>query len=178
MRQRSTNYSCSAHRKQRRGFTMIEMMTILVIVGALASVVVPIFQYSAEDAKDATLMHNLKHARLQIERYRAEHRGRPPGTNGWHPFLQLLYYSNEWGDVSMTKNPEFPFGPYLSPYGLINPFNEGMAFMPVNDPAKATPDEELTVDDAPVGWFYDAATGRIAPNSEGTTSNGTPRVQL
>ena len=56
--------------------------------------------------------------------------------------------------------------------------NDGLAFSPSNDPANATPNDELTVDGAIVGWFYDAATGRIAPNSEGTTSNGTPRVQL
>ncbi|MBX3412355.1 MAG: type II secretion system protein [Pirellulales bacterium] len=167
-----------ARNGRRAGFTMIEMMTIIVILGALASVVVPVFQDSSEDAKDATLMYNVKHIRLQIERYRAEHKGNPPGTDGWHPFLHLLFYTNANGEISLSQNSRYPYGPYVTVQGLTNPFNEGIAFLPSNDPASASPNEELEADGAIVGWFYDAATGRIAPNVEGTTSNGTPRVQL
>lgn len=175
MRERSTR---RVRTVRRAGFTMIEMMTMIVIIGALASIVVPVFQDSSEDAKDATLMYNVKHIRLQIERYRAEHKGLPPGNDGWHPFLHLLFYTDASGNISLTKNSSFPFGPYVTVNGLTNPFNEGIAFVPSSDPANATPNDELEADGALVGWFYDAGTGRIAPNTEGTTSNGTPRVQL
>lgn len=157
---------------------MIEMMTILVIIGALASIVVPVFQDSTEDAKDATLMYNLKHIRSQLERYRAEHKGLPAGSGGWHPFLHLLFYTNADGAISLTKNDRYPYGPYVTVQNLVNPFNSGMAFQASSEPANATPDEELMEGGALVGWFYDDVTGRIAPNVEGTTSNGTPRVQL
>jgi type II secretory pathway pseudopilin PulG len=175
MRQRSTNQS---RHHQRRAFTMIEMLTILVIIGALASVIVPVFQDSTIDAKDATLMYNLKHIRLQIERFRAEHRGQPPGFNGWHPFLHLLFYTRANGGISLTKNANYPYGPYLTVQNLANPFNQGIAFEPSMDPASESPDDEMLVGGAVVGWFYDADTGRIAPNTEGKTSNGTPRVQF
>ena len=167
-----------AHGSSRRGFSMLEVMTVLFILALLASIVLPLFQYSAVDAKDAILMRNLQYLRKQVELFRAQHGGRPPGFGGANPWLHLLFYTDRDGAISLVASPNHPFGPYISPSGVTNPFNDGLAVKISSNPSGETPDHSLTEGGAVVGWFYDPTTGRMAPNAEGTTSGGTSRIEL
>lgn len=167
-----------AHRPKRAGFSLLEVITVVFILAVLASVVVPQFSYSTVDAEDAVLMRNLQYVRRQIELFRAQHLGRPPGFGGTHAWLHMLLYTNSNGDVALTKSASYPLGPYLTNSALTNPANGGMAIKTSADPSSETPNEALTDGGAVVGWFYDPTTGRVAPNSEGNTTSGIPRVQL
>lgn len=157
---------------------MLEVLTVLLIVGLLASLVIPLFAESATDARDAQLMHKIQYLRKQIELFRLEHRGRAPGFNGGHPWLHLLVHSSVDGLVSKEKTETYKYGPYARPDTLINPFNDGLAVRLSTDPSGETPDESLHAGGEPIGWFYDPATGRIAANAEGNTSRGVPRIEL
>jgi len=164
---------------KRWGFTLIEVLIVVAILAILAASAVPQFEDSAVDARDATLMQTLRILRQQIEHYKAQHKGRPPGWPNQIGFVypQLLSYSNSAGATSNNKTSEYQYGPYLNTTPK-NPINNGMAFKDSTDPTAEAPDETMQYMGNTVGWFYNTANGVVAPNAEGTTSVGTPRIQL
>ena len=116
--------------------------------------------------------------RHQIQLFAAQHQGVWPGSSGVPVLAHLHSYSDEDGNVSLSPSPEYPLGPYMPPTFTRNPFNGGIAFKASTNPEGETPDHAMTEGGIAVGWFYDPDTGRIAPNAEGTTSDGTPRIEL
>src|SRR4051812_8663558 len=63
-----------------RGFTLVELLIVVIILAILAAIVVPQFNNSSQDAKEAALDQNLSSIRTAIELYRAQHNGAYPGA--------------------------------------------------------------------------------------------------
>lgn len=61
-----------------RGFTLIELMIVITIVGILASIAAPNYQRSVIKAREAVLMENLYQMRKAIDAYFAD-KGKYPG---------------------------------------------------------------------------------------------------
>lgn len=162
----------------RGGFTLVEVLIVVTIIAILAGAVLPAFVDSSDDARDATLKHNLQSVRHQIQLFRAQHKGNWPGYAGVPAYVHMLGYSNEDGAFGLSKSSSHPLGPYLPMQGLVNPFNGGTAWKGSSDPSGEVPDETMESAGVVVGWFYDSTTGRISANAEGSTSDGKPRVQL
>ncbi len=59
--------------KSQSGFTLIEMLIVIVVLGILAMIIVPQITVSTEDAKTSTLQTNLTGIRSSIETYYAQH---------------------------------------------------------------------------------------------------------
>ncbi len=84
----------------RRGFTLIEILIVVVILGILAAVVVPQFTNAADDANDAAVRSQLQTLRGQIELYRAQHSADPDLTGtGWTDMIEGNYL------MSSPSNP-------------------------------------------------------------------------
>ncbi len=66
--------------KRRDGFTLIEMLIVIIILGILAMVIIPQITVSTEDAKVSTLKTNLGGIRSAIEMYYAQHNQTYPGV--------------------------------------------------------------------------------------------------
>lgn len=56
----------------RRGFTLIELMIVMTIVGILASIAVPNYQWSLIRAREAVLRENLYGIRSAIDQFHAD----------------------------------------------------------------------------------------------------------
>lgn len=169
----------SKHLAQNKAFTLIELLIVVTILAIIAATVIPAFVDSNDDARDATLLHNLQAVRHQIQIYRVQHNGKWPGTGGMPAMIHLMAYTNADGGISVTKSSSHPYGPYLPGQGLVNPFNGAIGWKNSSDPPNETPNEAMTTaGNVVVGWFYDPNTGRISANAEGSNADGTPRVKL
>ncbi|HYN64197.1 MAG TPA: type II secretion system protein, partial [Candidatus Limnocylindrales bacterium] len=64
--------SKTTHRSQS-GFTLVELLIVVIILGILAAVVIPQFNTAAAESKEAALASNLATIRQAIELYKVQH---------------------------------------------------------------------------------------------------------
>lgn len=162
-----------ACRRRDRGFTLIEILIVVVILGILATVVIPQFSNASNQARENTLKDEMRYLRTQIVVFMAQHRDCPPGYPGGdksemateQDFIeQLIHYTNEACDVSKTSSSAHRLGPYLSRMPF-NPINGKSSVKIVTDSSEMTPDGST-------GWIYNPLTQEIVANLTGADTNG------
>ena len=67
--------------KARKGFTLVELVVVIMILGILAAVAAPKLLGTTNTARENGLRQTLSVVRDAIERYTAENEGFPPGTD-------------------------------------------------------------------------------------------------
>jgi prepilin-type N-terminal cleavage/methylation domain-containing protein len=63
---------------RKSGFTLVEVLIVVVIMAILAATIIPQFTDSTSDAKASTTKFNLHTLRSQIELYKTQHNGVVP----------------------------------------------------------------------------------------------------
>ena len=63
----------------RKGFTLVEILIVVIILGILAAMIIPQFSSATESARASMLMDDLRVMRSQMEVFKAQHQGVPPG---------------------------------------------------------------------------------------------------
>ena len=157
---------------KKKGFTLVELIIVVTILGIMAAIVIPTFQGNVATAKESASKTNLMTIRTQIELYKLHHNGVPPGyvdgaviTIGMLP-IQLVGTTTVTGAVSPSTVPTDPYlyGPYLRKIPK-NSFNN------LSTIAYAA-DFSAEVDGISSGWLYIKETGEIAMNWTGTDTEG------
>lgn len=172
-------------RTLQRGFTLVELLIVAIILAVLAAIVIPQFSSSTVDAREAALDADLNVLRSAIELYRAQHNNVLPGVNVSSGLTctvgaagtaavnsaaalvdQLTRYSNAAGATCTGADTQTPLGPYLRKGFPNEPINNNSAI------AVSTTGTPLAPASNVMGWIYNTVTGQIVMNSNSTDSKG------
>lgn len=130
-----------------RGFTLVEILIVVVILGVLAAIVVPQFTSASETSRENATRMNLWRIRQQIEVFTEQHHGTLPTLER---FAELMTQSSNMDhQTAPVGTPGYALGPYLreiprNPYNALNSIGHG-------EPGSS-------------GWYYDEQTGEFLAN--------------
>jgi prepilin-type N-terminal cleavage/methylation domain-containing protein len=151
------------------GFTLVELLIVVIILAILAAIVVPQFAQSTDDARDASLDSTLANMRSALDFYYQQHGEYPSvlgdGTNAANSvgaFLgQMTRYTDVDGDAQTTQDVTHEFGPYLRKDVMpTEPWTNINALEIVTAGALGM---TATAGD-PGGWKFDNVTGQFIVN--------------
>jgi general secretion pathway protein G len=145
-------------RKNAKGFTLVEILIVVVILGILAAIVVPQFTNASQSAKSSSTVSLLQMIRSQFELFQTQH-------NGNYPVLDATWaiMTNKSGaaDAGPGAGTGTAFGPYLQ-QAPQNPFVPGAVNTAVNTSWAGTAPPTTPANSETFGWYYHQSTGAIA----------------
>ena len=163
----------TAKMKLKRGFTLVELLIVVIILAILAAIIIPQFTGATDDANQAAYDTNVANVRAAIDLYRQQHNAYPgavtssggtcvngtavTGAVGEAAFLaQLRNYTNAAGQACTGTDPnEFKYGPYLKDDLPDNPLGTN------NTVAVVTTGVLGLTSASTGGWRFDSVTGEF-----------------
>ncbi|MEN1678488.1 MAG: prepilin-type N-terminal cleavage/methylation domain-containing protein [Planctomycetota bacterium] len=121
--------------QRRPGFTLVELVVVVLVMGILAAVGVGKYQDMTAEGEKATLQSNVETIQLQIDLMTARRNGQPP-----------VNIRPEWFQAkTIPPHPQDKWG--------LNPVQR------VNDAAKENPNKVVLTDSAAGAYWYNVANG-------------------
>jgi general secretion pathway protein G len=143
-------------RQTQCGFSLVEILIVVAIIGILAAIVLPEFQNHASEARETAARDNLRIIRKTIELYAIQHNGIAPGYPGNDPSAD---------PDEATFKAQLQAGNYFSAFPA-NSFN-GLATVQFVANGAAFP----VAASGAFGWVYQPQTKNIRLDFVGNDSN-------
>jgi len=165
--------------RNQSGFTLIEMLVVVVVLGILAMIIIPQVAVSTDDANLRTLETNLSTLRNSIELYYHQHNSNYPGAThhgtgaatasdaeaATAMVEQMTKYTRVDWVSGNTKGGLFLYGPYLKGVSLpTNPYNNLNTVICDFDETDITARSSAGTSS---GWKFYPITGVLIPGDNG-----------
>lgn len=124
----------------RRGFTLVEVLIVVVILGILAAVVIPQFTNATEESQRTATIDQLVKIRRALEVYWVRN----------NSFPSVLAGDGTWGELVDPNSKTYLRG--VPPNAWVGGANAKTIEM------RSTPDTGYT---SAYGWIYSSATGQV-----------------
>ena len=140
-------------RKRTNGFTLVELLIVILILGVIVGIILPLFSDSSDRAKISSSLATLQTLRQQLSLAKIEHNEYYPdlgsGGDGWNIMIKKTRPSSSTtGSYTLGDGSSTDVGPYIRKTPK-NPFEESSTINSVGSPA------------AGVGFLYNQSTGEI-----------------
>ena len=135
----------ATRKNMAKGFTLVEILIVVVILGILAAIVVPQFTNAANEARVGNVATQVSTIENQLELWAARNGGAYP---------DLATAGETWQDlVDDGFFKEIPSNPFDGGTGITAWDSDGVG------------DTNVLYDDSLSGWQYDATLGNIAASA-------------
>jgi general secretion pathway protein G len=140
--------------RNKKGFTLVEILIVVVILGILAAIVIPQFTNASSEAKASRVAADLQTLRSQVELFKIQHTDLRPGEDTAATFAQCMTGCTSEAGAVVATGTAGAKGPY-------------MQSIPTNPYATASGDVVALDGSGDHGWNYITGTGQIVadPNS-------------
>jgi len=105
-------------RKRRQGFTLVELLLVLVILGALAAIVVPKFAGRTQQAKETQAITQISAFETALNSFEVDNGYYPQGSDGLSELINPPKNASNWRGPYIKELPNDPWG---NPYIYENP---------------------------------------------------------
>jgi len=142
---------------RKKGFTLVEILIVVIILGILAAIVIPQFTEASNDARESALSSDLQTIRSQLELYKVQHLEKYPhlDENDQADTANFIARLTGRTDQDGKINANGAYGPYLQKF-------------PTNPFVSANGDQVRFDGEAPgagtAGWHFNTTTGAIHPD--------------
>lgn len=103
----------------RAGFTLVELLLVLVILATLAAIVIPKFSGRTEQAKLTAARTQISNVETALDAYETDLGSYPSGSDGLRMLLEKPANADDWRGPYMKK--EIPLDPWGHPYVYESP---------------------------------------------------------
>src|SRR4051812_18452423 len=143
----------TVRRTHKGGFTLVEILIVVIILGILAAIVIPQFTNASTDARKNSLTSQLQTVRSQLELYKLQHNDKLPLFAGATADLQWEQMTSQTDVSGSTTATTKEFGPSL----------QQPPFTPLNSKSKMAPGTA----DATTSTSFAAGTGFYVNTTNG-----------
>lgn len=164
---------------QRRGFTLVEVLVVIAVIGVLISLLLPAVQAARATARRAMCSNNLRQLGIALAEYDADRKAYPAGRGApapriFSPQTHLLLYLEDHAIHSLIDFNEAPAG-YTAPPDIVYDgtrnfpaaaMRAGVLLCPDDDPSGRVPGSEYA------GTNYVASAGSGIAGGALVTADG------
>lgn len=131
-------------KKKKGGFTLVELLLVLVILATLAAIVIPKFAGRSEQARITAVQTQISNLEIMLDAFEVDNGMYPKGNDGLEDLVDEPSYAKNWMGPYMD---EVPVDPWDNAYVYQYPgkhHERGFDLYSMGPDGKANTDDDIT----------------------------------